>query len=97
MDVNTSGSCAAYDPIANEGRMNYIQQYATGTVNTVKRFDVKNLTMAPFISPDLTESGSAVVGNRLAVVATDGGADAYTNLLMLRMGSTVTNELLVLA
>jgi len=93
----TTGSCAAYDPINNEGRMNYIQVYATNVANTMRRFDVQNRTLTPFVSPDTVENVTGNSGDRMAVYATDGSGDSYTNILHLRMGSTVTHELLVLA
>lgn len=59
----TTGTGADYSPIDQGGRWGYIVQGAT---NLMFRFDVKNITMYPWVSLP-AQSGTAAVGNRVAV------------------------------
>lgn len=91
------GTCGVYDSISNEGRMFYINRFVSGNLSQIKRFDVQNLTVAPFVSQDYFVTGSATDGVRMAAYAAIDGNDAYTNLLLLQMGSSPVQELTVLA
>lgn len=90
------GCSAVLDPISNEGRMVYISRYQAGAANQVKRFDVQNRTMAPFLAPDIRGTSSGTSGQRLAAVAAFNGNDTYTNLYMVYPSTTTFQELTVL-
>lgn len=69
----TTGSGADYASVDQGGRYGYI---VLGATNQMFRFDVKNLTLYPWVSLP-AQSGTAVVGNRVAVTPymTSAGAD----------------------
>lgn len=59
----TTGSGSDYAPSDQGGRFGYI---VLGATNQVFRFDVKNLTLYPWVALP-AQSGTAVVGNRVAI------------------------------
>ena len=88
-----TGSCGAYAPFDNEGRMFYLNLYATAAINQVFRFDVKNRVLSPFTPPDIIQSGAAAPGKRLACYAALFDSQSWDTVLMLNHLSTVPVEI----
>ena len=99
-DGNTTnmgaGTCGAYAPFENEGRMFYINAYAASAANQFHRFDVQNRVLSPYTNTDFIQSGTAAVGKRIASYAALDGTDTYDVLLMQSHLSAVAQELVVL-
>jgi hypothetical protein len=94
--VPTTGSCGAYAPFENEGRMFYLNLYVASAVNQIYRFDVQNRVLSPFAPTDFLQAGTAAAGNRMAAYAALDGTDTYDVVLLQSHLSTVTQELVVL-
>jgi hypothetical protein len=93
--VNT-GSCGAYAPFDNEGRMFYLNPYVASAINQVFRFDVQNRVLTPFAPTDFLQAGAAAAGRRMATYAAIDGADTYDMVLLQSHLSQISQELLVL-
>ena len=92
----TVGSCGAYSPFENEGRMQYINIYAASAVNQLYRFDVQNRVLSPFTPTDFLQSGTAALGKRMCAYAAIDGTDTYDVVLLQSHLSTVAQEMVVL-
>lgn len=92
----TTGSCGAYSPFENEGRMFYMNFYVASAVNQIYRFDVKNRVLSPFTATDFIQSGAAALGQRMAAYAAIDGTDTYDVVLLQSHLSTVAQEMVVL-
>jgi len=90
------GSCGAYSPFENEGRMFYLNLYVASAVNQIYRFDVQNRVLSPYAPTDFLQVGAAAAGNRMAAYAALDGNDVYDVVLLQSHLSTVTQELVVL-
>lgn len=91
----TTGGCGKYAPAADEGRYGYMNIYTASAVNQMYRFDVKNRVLTPITPTKWIQTGTAVVGDRVATFAAIDGTDKYTNVLLLTHLSTNAFELLV--
>ena len=67
----TTGNCGKYAPADNQGRYGYMILNATGNFY---RFDVKNRTMEAWAQIRYAQTGTAAVGDRVAVIAFVDGA-----------------------
>lgn len=85
----TVGSCNAYSPFDSEGRMAYMNVYASGAANQIYRFDVKNRVLSPVVPTDWIQAGTAAIGQRMAAYCAIDGADNYDVILMI--AHTVSN------
>lgn len=92
----TTGSCTTYAPYANDGRFMYINSYVSSATNQIHRFDVKNRVMVPFTPTDWIQSGTGVVGNRMASYCAFDGTDKYDVILLQSMISTIAQEMIPL-
>ena len=99
-DGNTTtigvGSCGAYAPFENEGRMFYINAYVASAVNQFFRFDVQNRVLSPYTNTDFIQSGTAALGKRMASYAALDGTDTYDVVLLNSHLSAISQELVVL-
>ena len=92
----TVGTCGAYAPFDNEGRMFYANIYAASAVNQLYRFDVQNRVLSPFTPTDFLQAGTAALGKRMAAYAAIDGTDTYDVVLLQSHLSTVAQEMIVL-
>jgi hypothetical protein len=92
----TTGSCGAYAPNDNEGRMFYMNLYVASAINQMYRFDVQNRVLSPFAPTDTVQAGTAAVGKRLACYCALDGNDTYDVVLLLNHLSTLDQEMVVL-
>lgn len=92
----TVGTCGAYSPFENEGRMFYMNIYTASAVNQIYRFDVQNRVLAPFTPTDFLQAGTAALGQRMAAYAAIDGTDTYDVVLLNSHLSTVCQEMVVL-
>ena len=92
----TTGTCGAYAPFSNEGRMFYLNIYVASAANQIYRFDVKNRVLSPFTATDNIQAGTAQVGQRMAAYAALDGTDTYDVVLLMSNASTTAQELVVL-
>lgn len=92
----TVGTCGAYSPFENEGRMFYMNIYAASAVNQLFRFDVQNRVLSPITPTDFLQAGTAAAGKRMAAYCAIDGTDTYDVVLLQSHLSTVSQELLVL-
>lgn len=92
----TTGTCGAYSPFENEGRMFYMNFYVASAINQIYRFDVKNRVLSPFTATDFIQSGTATLGQRMAAYAAIDGTDVYDVVLLQSHASTVAQEMVVL-
>jgi hypothetical protein len=92
----TLGTCGAYSPFENEGRMFYMNIYASGAVNQMHRFDVQNRVLNPFTPTDFLQSGTAGLGKRMCAYVALDGTDKYDVVLLQSHLSTVAQEMVVL-
>ena len=92
--INT-GSCGEYAPFADQGRYGYLNAYTASAINQMFRFDVKNRTLLIETPTDWIQTGTAVVGDRLASFVAIDGDDKYSVLLLISMASNVSMELVV--
>jgi hypothetical protein len=99
-DGNTTaigtGSCGAYAPFENEGRMFYINAYTASAVNQFFRFDVQNRVLSPYTNTDFIQTGTAALGARVVSYCAIDGTDTYDVVLLQSHLSTVCQELVVL-
>ncbi len=92
----TVGTCGCLAPFENEGRMFYMNIYATGVVNQIYRFDVQNRALSPFTPTDFLQAGTAALGQRMAAYAAIDGTDTYDVILLQSHLSAVAQEMVVL-
>ena len=92
----TVGSCGAYAPFENEGRMHYLNIYAASAVNQIHRFDTQNRVLSPFTPTDFLQAGTAALGKRMCCYAAIDGTDIYDVVLLQSHLSTVAQEMVVL-
>lgn len=92
----TVGSCGAYAPFENEGRMFYMNIYAASAINQMYRFDVQNRVLSPFTPTDFIQAGAAALGQRMAAYAALDGTDVYDVVLLVSHLSTISQEMVVL-
>jgi hypothetical protein len=92
----TTGTTGCYAPFENEGRMFYMNIYTASAINQIYRFDVQNRVMSPYTPTDFLQSGTAVVGGRMAAYAAIDGTDKYDVVLLTSHLSSVSQELIVL-
>ena len=92
----TTGSCGAYAPFENEGRMFYMNMYTASAVNQIYRFDVQNRVLVPFTPTDFLQAGTAAIGKRMAAYAAVDGNDTYDVVLLQSHLSTVAQEMVAL-
>ena len=92
----TVGTCGTYSPFENEGRMFYLNLYVASAVNQMYRFDVQNRVLSPFTPTDFLQSGTAVLGQRMAAYCAIDGTDTYDVILLQSHLSTVSQEMVVL-
>jgi hypothetical protein len=90
------GSCGAYSPFENEGRMFYVNAYVASAINQFYRFDVQNRVLSPYTNTDFIQSGTAALGKRIAAYAALDGTDTYDVLLLQSHLSSVSQELVIL-
>jgi hypothetical protein len=93
--TTTTGTSGCYSPYQNGGRFCYINNYVSGLINQINRFDVQNRVMSPYTPTDWIQSGTAVVGNRLATFVAFDGSDKYDVLFLQSHTTTITQELIV--
>jgi hypothetical protein len=91
-----AGSCGGYCPFDNEGRMFYINLYATSAINQVYRFDVRNRVLSPFTPPDIIQAGTATSGKRIACYSAQFDSRNWDAVLMLNHLATVPVEITAL-
>ena len=92
----TLGTCGAYSPFENEGRMFYMNYYVASAVNQMYRFDVQNRVLSPFTPTDFLQAGTAALGQRMAAYCAIDGTDTYDVVLLQSHLSTVAQECVVL-
>lgn len=92
----TVGTCGAYSPFENEGRMFYMNIYTASAVSQIWRFDVQNRVLSPFTPTDFLQAGTAALGQRIACYAAIDGTDTYDVVLLNSHLSTVCQEMVVL-
>lgn len=92
----TTGTCGAYSPFGNEGRMFYMNVFTASAINQIFRFDVKNRVMSPYTPTDFIQSSTAATGNRMAAYAAFDGTDIYDCVLLQTNLSTISQELIPL-
>jgi len=92
----TVGTCGAYAPFDNEGRMFYMNVYVASAANQIYRFDVKNRVLSPFTATDNIQAGTGTLGQRMAAYAALDGTDTYDVVLLASHLSATAQELVVL-
>lgn len=92
----TTGSCGCVAPFGNEGRFTYINSYVSGAVNQQFRFDAKHRVLSSHTPTDWLQSGTAVVGGRMATYAAIDTDAVYDFILLQSHTSTITQELVAL-
>ena len=96
LDNIATGSTAAHSPFGNEGRYTYMNIYVASQVSQIYRFDAANRVLSPHVATDFIQSGSAVVGQRMAAYAAIDGSDLYDVVLLQSHLSQLTQELIPL-
>ena len=91
-----TGTTGAYSPFGQEGRFTYINAYVASAVSQIYRFDAKNRVMGPYTPTDFLQSGTAVVGGRMAAYAAIDGTDKYDVVLLQSHLSNVSQEIIAL-
>lgn len=91
-----TGSCGAYAPFDNEGRMFYLNLYVASATNQIYRFDVQNRVLSPFTPTDTVQAGTAALGKRMAAYAAIDGTDTYDVVFLQNHLSTLNQELIPL-
>ena len=91
-----TGSGGCYSPFDNEGRMFYANLYVASQISQMYRFDVQNRVLSAFTPTDFLQTGTAVVGNRMAAYCAIDGTDTYDTVFLQSHLSTVAQECLVL-
>lgn len=92
----TVGTCGAYAPFENEGRMFYMNIYVASAANQIYRFDVQNRVLSPFTATDNIQAGTGTLGQRMASYAALDGTDTYDVVLLASHLSATAQELVVL-
>jgi hypothetical protein len=92
----TTGSGGCYSPFDNEGRMFYCNLYVASQISQMYRFDVENRVLSVFTPTDFLQTGTAVVGNRVAAYCALDGTDTYDTVFLQSHLSTVAQEMVVL-
>ena len=92
----TTGSGGCYSPFDNEGRMFYMNLYTASQIGQMYRFDVENRVLSAFTPTDFLQTGTAVVGNRMAAYCAIDGTDTYDTVFLQSHLSTVAQEMVVL-
>jgi hypothetical protein len=92
----TTGSGGCYSPFDNEGRMFYCNLYVASQISQMYRFDVENRVLSAFTPTDFLQTGTAVVGNRMAAYCAIDGTDTYDTVFLQSHLSTVAQECVVL-
>lgn len=92
----TTGTCGAYAPFANEGRMFYMNIYTASAINQIFRFDVKNRVLSPYTPTDFIQSGTATLGDRMATYCAIDVDGHYDVVLLLSHLSSIAQELIPL-
>ena len=92
----TTGSGGCYSPFDNEGRMFYMNLYVASQISQMHRFDVENRVLSAFTPTDFLQTGTAVVGNRMAAYCAIDGTDTYDTVFLQSHLSTVAQECVVL-
>lgn len=90
----TTGSCGKYAPADGEGRFGYINLYASGVINQLYRYDVKNRVLSPYTSTDWIQAGAAAAGDRIVTYAAIDGTDKYTVILLMSHLSNISQEII---
>lgn len=91
-----TGSGGCYSPYDNEGRMFYMNLYVASQISQMYRFDVQNRVLSAFTPTDFLQTGTAVVGNRVAAYCAIDGTDTYDTVFLQSHLSTVAQECVVL-
>lgn len=91
-----TGTTSAYAPYGQEGRFTYLNIYVASAINQIFRFDAEHRVMSSYTSTDFLQSGTAVVGGRMAAYAAIDGTDKYDVVLLQSHLSTVSQELIAL-
>jgi hypothetical protein len=91
-----TGSGGCYSPYDNEGRMFYMNLYVASQISQMYRFDVQNRVLSAFTPTDFLQSGTAVVGNRVAAYCAIDGTDTYDTVFLQSHLSTIAQECVVL-
>lgn len=92
----STGSCGMIAPADQEGKFGYINSYAASATSQMYRFDVKNRVLTPFTPTDWIQSGTAAVGERMAVITAIDGTDKYSVVCNLAHLSAIFHECVVL-
>lgn len=91
-----TGSCGRIAPADQEGKFGYINAYTASAINQMFRFDVKNRVLTPFTPTDWIQSGTAAVGERIAVITAIDGTDKYSVVCSLAHLSAIFHECVIL-
>jgi hypothetical protein len=91
-----TGSGGCYSPFDNEGRMFYMVLYVASQISQMYRFDVENRVLSAFTPTDFLQTGTAVVGNRVACYCAIDGTDTYDTVFLQSHLSTIAQECVVL-
>lgn len=91
-----TGACGRIAPADQEGKFGYLNIYTASAVNQMFRFDVKNRVLTPFTPTDWIQSGTAAVGERLAVITAIDGTDKYSVICSLAHLSNIFHECVIL-
>jgi hypothetical protein len=91
-----TGTTGCYSPFGQEGRYSYINVYASGQINQIYRFDVKNRVFSPYVPTDFIQTGGAALGGRMAAYAAIDGTDTYDVVLLQSHASAISQELIPL-
>ena len=91
-----TGSCGRIAPADQEGKFGYLNLYTASAANQMYRFDVKNRVLTPFTPTDWIQSGTAAVGERIAVITAIDGNDKYSVVCNLAHLSTIFHECVIL-
>lgn len=94
LPATASGGC--YSPFDNEGRMFYMNLYATSQISQIYRFDVQNRVLSAFTPTDFLQSGTAALGNRVACYVALDNTDTYDTVFLQSHLSTIAQEMVVL-
>jgi len=91
-----AGTTGCYSPFGQEGRYTYINVFTTGAFNQIFRFDSEARVLTPYTPTDFLQTGSALLGSRMAAYAAIDGTDTYDVVLLQAHTSTVCQELIPL-
>lgn len=91
----TTGATGSYGPWDEEGRMHYLNIYTASAINQMFRFDVQNRVLSPITPTDWIQSGTAVVGSRIATYCALDGTDKVSIAFLLVHLSTIANEMVI--